>query len=285
MTSAGEAIRILHDAAEINEHDPLRRGSTLYLPDYGQVVMTGDLHGHRRNFERLQTYAALSVSGARHVILHELIHEELQALDSQDASFDVQLDAARWKCEYPDQVHFLQSNHELSQLTGHEIAKNGRVVTYEFDREIRRRYPDRHEDVSAAIKRFIRSFSLAARTRNRLFLSHSLPGPRDVSRFNPAVLDRTPTDMDFSDGSSAFLLVWGRYQTAESLDQMSRILDADYFVCGHQPQEDGFGVLHDRMLILASDHSRGVFLPIDLNKPIGSIHDLTSRIIPFAEIE
>ena len=40
---------------------------------------------------------------------------------------EVLLATARWKCSYPDQVHFLLSNHELAQVTGHEISKNGRI--------------------------------------------------------------------------------------------------------------------------------------------------------------
>jgi hypothetical protein len=37
-------------------------------------------------------------------------------------------------------------------------------------------------------------------------------------------------------------------------------------VTGHQPQETGYAVNGDHHLILASEHSQGVFLPIDLRK-------------------
>jgi hypothetical protein len=66
-------------------------------------------------------------------------------------------------------------------------------------------------------------------------------------------------------------------------DTSHEVLDVDYFVCGHQPQEMGYDVLHERMLILAGDHNHGVFLPIDLKKPV-SIDGLCKQIRPFAGV-
>ena len=128
MGDPGNAIETLLEVAELNRTDPLLKGSLLEFPNYGQLVMTGDLHGHRRNFERLRGYCDLEHFGARHVILHEIIHEDVTELNGADRSYEVLLEAAAWKCAFPDQVHFLQSNHELAQLTLHEITKAGRVV-------------------------------------------------------------------------------------------------------------------------------------------------------------
>src|SRR5207249_4592719 len=99
-----------------NRTDPLRRASLLEFPAYGQIVMTGDLHGNRRNFEKLCRYADLERAHARHVILHELIHQDTM-LGQRDTSYELMIEAAQYKCRFPVQVHFLQSNHELAQLT------------------------------------------------------------------------------------------------------------------------------------------------------------------------
>ncbi|MEP0843557.1 MAG: hypothetical protein HRF43_12715, partial [Phycisphaerae bacterium] len=136
MTLITTAIDTFRRAAELNLTDPVREGSLLCFANYGQVVMTGDMHGHRRNFEKLVKYCALETTPIRHVILHELIHEEPERLGAPDRSVELLLEAAQWKTFFPEQVHFLQSNHELAQLQNHEITKGGRVVTDDFERGV-----------------------------------------------------------------------------------------------------------------------------------------------------
>ena len=193
------------------------------------------------------------------------------------------LEAARWKCEYPDQIHFLQSNHELAQVNRHEITKNGRIVTLGFEQGVAETYGSGADRVLEGIDALILSYPLAARTANRVFCSHSLPSPRDLPAFDPEVLLRLPTADDLLDRGSGHMLVWGRYQTEAVLDTLREILEVDFFLCGHQPQEMGYEVLYDRMVILASDHNHGVFLPLDLNRPI-TLESLTNSIRPFAGV-
>lgn len=280
---ARAAADIFRQAAEFSRKCPFLKGSVLELPDYGQLVMTGDMHGHWRNFEKLQRFCDLEMAPVRHVLLHELIHEEPASPSDPDMSHLLLLEAARWKCEFPDQVHFLQSNHELSQLTGHEIAKGGRIVTHDFVRGLSRTYGADVDRVLEALLDLLASHPLAARTANRVFLSHSLPGSRTLPDFRPSDLAAPSNRDDLMERGTAYSLVWGRYQTPEILDRLTESLDVDYFICGHQPQEDGYGVVHDRMLILASDHNHGVFLPFDLRRPV-TMNDLTRMIRPFSAV-
>ncbi|MCZ7638496.1 MAG: hypothetical protein M5U12_22075 [Verrucomicrobia bacterium] len=69
MTLIESAIDTFRQAAELNLSDPHRQGSLLDFDDYGQVVMTGDMHGHRRNFEKVVRYCQLESTPLRHVIL------------------------------------------------------------------------------------------------------------------------------------------------------------------------------------------------------------------------
>ena len=180
---AKEAVATFRKAAELNRNDPYVRGSILLLPAYGQAVMTGDLHGHLKNLEKLKKYAMLNRAHARHVILHEMIHAELSTPADVDHSHELLLEAASYKCEFPDQVHFLQSNHELSQLTGYLIAKNGRIVIQDFNHAVAKAYgAGASGDVLSAINDFIASFPLAIRTENRVWLSHSLPNVHEIGR-------------------------------------------------------------------------------------------------------
>ncbi len=283
VTDHADATEIFLQAALLCREDDLRVGSQLMFPDYGQLVMTGDLHGHSRNFEKLKRFCNLAQFGARHVVLHEIIHAEVAAIGDRDTSHEVLLEAARWKCEFPDQVHFLLGNHDLAQINRHEITKNGRIVTRDFEDAVREAYGAGADSVLRAIHTLISSLPLAGRTTNRVFLSHSLPGPRDIPSFDPSVLSRDLTTEDLSNRGTAHALVWGRYHSETALKTLCELLDVDFFICGHQPQETGYAVVHDRMVILASDHSHGVFLPIDLKKPI-TLETLTRNIRPLVGV-
>ena len=283
MTPGVNAVDILKDAARVNQQDPLLQGSLLVFPNYGQLVMTGDIHGNRKNFEKLQRFCDLDKYGARHVILHELIHTELEGPGQRDTSYELLLDAARWKVDFPDQVHFLLSNHELAQLSRNEISKNGRVVTQAFEESVLQAYGAQGPAAVEAIGELIRSYALAGRTANRVFISHSLPNTRDLPAFDETVFSRTPNDTDLASEGSAHALVWGRHHTRQLLDTLREMLDVDYFLCGHQPQEMGYEVLHDRMIILASEHNHGVFLTLDLSKPV-TLDSLVRNIRPFAAV-
>ncbi len=284
MTLIESAIDTLRQATEHNLDDPCRVGSLLRLPDYGQVVMTGDMHGHRRNFEKLVKYAQLDSTPVRHVILHELIHEEPESFGAPDRSVELMLDAARWKAFFPDQIHFLQSNHELAQLQQHEITKGGRLVTEDFERGVADVLgANRIDTVLDAINDFIASFPLAVRTPNKVFLAHSLPDANALDGFDPACVNAPPARLDLSEGGMVYQMVWGRRHTPELLDRLAAAWDVEIFVLGHQPQEMGYEVRFGRMIILASDHNHGVFLPIDCRKPY-DVDALVERIRPFAAV-
>lgn len=264
---AVKAAETFREAARLNLEDPLRHGSLIRLPPYGQAVMTGDLHGNRRNLEKLQKYAMLDRVAARHVILHEMAHSEPAFLADPDHSHEVMLTAAAYKCQYPDQVHFLQSNHELAQLTDYPIAKAGRTVVERFDESVAAAYgASRTGQVLAAIDEFIASFPLAAVSPNGVWMSHSLPNSFDLPEFDMEVFRRRLTAADLRDNRTVFHLVWGRHYTQQHIDHLAGLLEVDVFITGHQPQEMGFDLQYQRLIILASDHNHGSFLPFDLSK-------------------
>ncbi len=284
MSDWAAAVDAFHQAAELNLAGELREGSLLELPDYGQVVMTGDLHGHRRNFRKLVKHCDLSRAAVRHVVLHELLHEEPSRLDAPDLSCELLVAAAEWKIEFPNQVHFLHSNHELAQVSGREIMKDGHSALDAFEAGLARLYGRDHvDDVVGAMNGFIKSFALAARTPKRILLSHSLPDATRMAGFDFGIFARQLGEADFEPDGQVAMLVWGRRHTPAVLDRFAEQFDVDLFIVGHQPQETGYRVVHDRLLILASDHNRGVFLPIDLGKKL-SMSELLDRIRPFAAV-
>jgi hypothetical protein len=282
LPDADTACRVLREAATLICEDPIRQGALLEFGSAGQVVMTGDMHGNLRNFEKLQRYCALERSPGRSVILHELIHEDLERADQLDLSIDVLLRAAQWKRDFPDNVFILQSNHELAQLRGQEISKGGRSVLYDFEQGVGHRFGSGADAVLAAIREYISALPLAARTRNGIFMCHSLPDPRRIDDFDMSVFDRPLTELDIAPGGPAYDLLWGRFHSAESVERFAERLGVECFITGHTPQEAGHTTI-GRLIILASEHNHGVFLPIDLSHHY-TVEELESKIRKFVSL-
>ena len=282
LPDAETACGLLREAADLIREDPIRKGGLLEFGSAGQVVMTGDLHGNLRNFEKLQRYCALERSPGRSVILHELIHEDIERADQLDLSIDVLLRAAQWKCDFPDNVFILQANHELAQLRGQEISKGGRSVLYDFEQGVAHRFGSEADAVLAVTRDYISALPLAARTRTGIFMCHSLPNPLVVDSFDISVFERPLTEDDIAPGGSAYNLLWGRFHSAETVERFAERLGVECFIIGHTPQEGGHTTV-GRLIILASEHNHGAFLPIDLSRHY-TIKELESKIRKFVSL-
>jgi hypothetical protein len=179
-------------------------------------------------------------------------------------------------------VYFLQSNHELAQLRGQEITKGGRSVLWDFEQGVEFRFGKRTAAVLQAVREYISALPLAARTPSGIFMCHSLPDPLLLDSFDTTVFDREPTPADLSPGGSAYALVWGRFHSAPVVEEFARRLGVECFVVGHTPQENGF-TSEGRLIILASEHNHGTFLPIDLSRTY-TADELRSSIRKFVSV-
>jgi hypothetical protein len=270
-------------AAEANLNAGRRKGSALDLPDHGRLLMSGDLHDHGLNFLRLMKLADLDASPDHHLILHEIVHGP-GLVNGCDLSVRMLVRVAALKLAYPDQVHLLQANHDLAQMLGESILKDGTSVVESFDAGLDYLYDDQADDVRAAMNRFIRSYLLAVRCANGIFTSHSLPSPRKMGEFDPGVLDRVPSEADMEQHGSAYKMVWGRRHTQELDDTPGKAWGVKMFIMGHQPAEMGYEAPGDTMLILASDHDHGVALRIDLGCCDYDQEKLINQIVPLAAV-
>lgn len=286
--SADQTLELLNEAGRLNLECECRHGHVLRLPDFGQVVMTGDLHGYRPGFEALRHFADLNRCPQRHIVLHEIIHVSSASRDAlssdHDLSLELLLEALQWKCEFPDQVHFLMGNHDLAQWTNREISKGGSASISWFNAGIAKLYGDRAQEIVESLNQFIASLALMARCPNRMMLSHSLPSPYAMEAFDPNVLYRHFCGSDLLPGGSVYELLWGRGQIIEELDVLAKMFDVDRFIVGHQSQPEGYARIGERLLILASDHPMGCFLPIDLSKSL-PMDDLEPRIRFFYQMQ
>jgi len=276
-------IDLLEKAANANHADPFRRGNVIHLPAKGWLVATGDIHGHRRNFERIVTFADLQNNPQTHVVLQEIIHGGPKDSQGRCLSHQLLFDVARYKLRFSEQVHIIMANHDIAFFHDSEVVKNGREMNRSINSALHEQFQQNSERVREAINKFLYSQPLAVRCQNRIWLSHSLPSDRFAEQFDPDILNRPLTDSDTIRPGSTYLLIWGRNHSQQLLDKMAKLFDVDIFILGHQAQEQGWSRAGENLIIIASDHNHGCLLPIELAKSY-TIDDLTSLIVPLTSI-
>lgn len=277
-------IDLLNRAVEANNADRFRQGNLIYLPADVQLIATGDIHGHRRNFERILAFADLAGNPDRHIILQEIIHGGPQDSEGGCLSYKLLFDAVRYKLSFPDRVHIIMGNHDTSFINNSKVMKDGKEMNRSMRSALEREFQEAGADIELAIRQFLFSQPLALRCENRIWLSHSLPGDRLVDKFDQQILDRRLKINDCEKPGSAYLLTWGRNMSQQTLDKMARLLDVDIFILGHQAQKQGWSRAGENLIIIASDHNHGCLLSIDLAKSY-TVEMLIDSIVPLASIQ
>ena len=278
-----ELVAVLHAGARTNLDHPFRRGNLIELPAPGLVTMSGDLHDHSRNFARLVTVACLDRSPHNHLVLHELIHTGDPAGSDHCHSYHLVAEGAKLVIRYPGQVHYLLGNHAMAQVSRDEVLKNGRPMVKALRDGAHHEFGEEADHVLQALDEFILSMPLAIRSENRIWMSHTLPSPRSFKTFDNKILDKKLTLLDMNRDLSLRSLCWDRRHDAATLEALRDLWQVDLFVVGHQAQDMGYARLFDRMIILASDHSHGCYLPFDLTKPY-TPDELAIAIKPLSSI-
>jgi hypothetical protein len=214
-------------------------------------MVAGDLHGNVENFRRLLNRAELRSHPNRHLVLQELVHGPFEYPAGGDKSHQLVDLLAALKCEFPRQVHMLLGNHELAQWANQWIAKGDMDFNDRFRLGVETAYGSQANKIYEAYLDLFAAIPWAARTSNRVFLSHSLPRTDCMKEFNPEVL--TSEDIhpgDLIPGGQVHSLVWGRDTTAANVADYLNKVDADWLITGHVPCERGFATPNDRQLIL-----------------------------------
>ena len=285
MTETAEVIiGLLKKGIDANNTDPYRQGNVITVPNAGTLVITGDLHGHCRNFERIVTYADLANNPNRHLILQEIIHGGREDTEGDCLSFNLLFEAVKLKLEFPHRVHFIMGNHDTAFISDSNVMKAGKEMNRSMRKAMLRYFAESYGVVELALKQFLFSQPLAVKCANRIWISHSLPGGRDADKFEEQIFLRSLQIIDLIRPHSVYTLTWGRKHDKDMLEKMAKLLDVDLFVLGHQPQPSGWSRTGGNLLIIASDHNHGCLLPIDLAKSY-TIDELIEAIVPLASIE
>jgi len=226
------ADMFLHAAAR-NAEDPRRRGNVIHLEPDDDVVVAGDIHGHRMGLAKALAYADVAANPRRRLILQEIIHGPLDERTGHDRSIE---------------------------LLQRAVRRQGRGYCKGFRAGLEYLYEDAAAEVRQALRAFLLSLPLAVRCPNGVWLSHSLPGPGRMEQAGTEILERATTPADLQRGRGAYEWTWGRRQSNEQIEALAEQLGVRFFVLGHQPCEQGYEQIGRRVLLLASDHSHGCLL-------------------------
>lgn len=276
-------IELLKKGRQANHADKYRKAGLVSLPAAGDLILTGDIHGHRRNFQRICAFADLANNPERHVVFQEVIHGGPEDEHGGCLSFELLFDLVRYKLEFPDRVHIVMGNHDTAIINQSEVMKNGKEMNVAMYSALKRQFGESTDDLELALRQFLFSQPLAVRCQNRIWFSHSLPDNRYIDKFDHQIFFRELKINEVVRPNSAYLLTWGRRHSAKTLDKLAELLDVDIFILGHQPQEQGFRKVAENLLIIASDHNHGVLLPIDLKKDY-TIEQLLENIVLLGSI-
>ena len=276
-------IDLLNKGIEAGNADKFRRGNVIHLPAEGSLIITGDIHGHRRNFERITAFADLANNPDRHIVLQEIIHGGPEDSQGGCLSYKLLFDVVRYKLTFPNRVHIIMGNHDTAFINNSEVMKDGKEMNRAMCLALEQEFQQAGKDVELAIRQFLFSQPLALRCDNRIWVSHSLPNDHFIDKFDPEILNRQLKINDVVRPGSAYLLTWGRKHSQELLDKMARLFDVDVFILGHQPQEQGWCQAGDNLLIIASNHNHGCLLSTDLAKSY-TVEQLIDSKVPLASI-
>ena len=278
-------LKLLKDGIKANSESALRRGNLIELPLKGSLIITGDLHGHRRNFERIVSFADLPNNPDRHVLLQEIIHGGPEDSQGGCLSYQLLFDAIRYKLEFPEQVHIILGNHDTSFILDNEVMKDGKEMNRAMIQAMQREYKEDALDIEMLTREYLFSQPLAVKTENRIWISHSLPADRFADKFNPEIFERPLQleDITRAGQGSGYLLTWGRNLSQELLDKMAKLFDVDLFVLGHQQQDQGWQKAGNNLIILACNHNHGHILSISLEKNY-NVEQLVDCLVPLASI-
>ncbi len=248
-----KVLATIHRAIDLFRATPGRQGGLITLgPEVEDVMVVGDLHGNIPTFRQVLGVADLARHPKRHLILQELIHGHRHyPEDGGDKSHQLVDVVCALKCQYADRVHLILGNHELSELTHRPIAKGGVPLNVLFRQGINTAYGPSGPLVYEAYRALFAALPLAVQVPNRVYVCHTVPDPIDLDDFDTGIfaLDDWPDAAKARHGA-VYAITWGRNTDAATVDRFATLVDADLFVTGHQPCDDGFRQANHRQLII-----------------------------------
>lgn len=234
------------------------------------LIVAGDLHGNLAHFQTLLDRARLDRNPKRHLVLQELIHGDSRYSNDGCKSHQLVDLVSALKCQYPDRVHLILGNHELSEILQRPIVKGGVHTGETFRRGIEFAYESSAPQVLAAYIELFEALPLAVRSQNRVFASHSYPESEDLENgFDASILQaRSVTEIRQKSPQSLHDILWGRDGDDGTARRFAALVHADLLVTGHMPCADGYRIPNSIQLILDSSRYPACYCLFSNQQPI-----------------
>jgi hypothetical protein len=259
-------------ATRANLAAPGRKGLVVSVSSEAadEVMVTADLHGHRRNFERLVKIAALDSFPRRQLVMQEVCHGGPKYPKSGGCMSHLMIeDIAALKARYTDRFHFILSNHELGEMTDYPITKGGQMLNVMFYMGMQELYGEAATDkIRKAMVEFLWSCPMATRLPGEVFVSHSLPEQVDVRGFDATILDEPMGDGEMTHRDKLFSIVWGRDFRNENAAAFAKAVGARVLIHGHEPCRHGYSAPNHYQIILDCHRDRFSYLMLPTAEPL-----------------
>jgi hypothetical protein len=262
-------IATYRTAAEANRKTETRQGNVIHLDAdvADDVMITADLHGHRRNYTLIQRFSDLANHPRRHLIMQEVCHGGATYPSNGGCMSHTMLeDVAKLKTKYPQRFHFLLSNHEWAEVMDYPILKSKKMLNLMFRMGMQEAYGPATEKVREAYLEFLRSCPLAVRLPGGVFICHSAPESLDTQPFDASIFHRPLEPLDWQEHGDLFRVLWGRDYRPENARLFAKAMNAKVLIHGHDPCPDGFRVPNEIQIILdcCADKASYLILPTNV---------------------
>jgi hypothetical protein len=266
-----KVIETYNKAVEANANTEFREGNIIELKSAwaDEVMVTADLHGDRPNFNAIRRIADLANHPRRHLVLQEVCHGGPTYPTNGGCMSHMMLeDVAKLKVQFPQQVHFLLSNHELAEVMDFPIVKNQKMLNLLFRFGMQEMYGPAMDKVREAFIPFVRTLPLAVRVEGGVWISHTLPENVDRAGMDMALFDRELVRDDLLEGSPAYSFVWGRDFRQQNADAFAAKVLSKVLIHGHEPCPEGFETPNSRQIILDSNGENGSYIILPVGKEL-----------------
>lgn len=272
---------IFRQAANVCRQSIRRAGNVLNL-EACELIICGDIHGHRANLAKILDFANLPHNPQRVLVLQEIIHGPLDAKTGSDRSVELLMRVARLMVSHPQNLLLVLGNHDVAQVTGNEIMKDCAGVCKSFQLGVEQAFGSEAAEVQAAINELLVAIPIAICWQGRVLISHSLPSPQRMEQAGTGILRADGyLDVDLKRGGGAYEWTWGRNQTPQQIEALASELGVEFFVLGHRHSGAGFEMVPDRAMSIASDNDRGcvLHLPAQARLTMDNVQDYLKPII------